>query len=360
MHTTAARRTAPERPVPARHSPSPATVPRIASCWSSLHLVIHLFTRSFPVTPVTQITQVTSVALVTLVTSADPLAVPRPYSRPLVLLTGGHRISGVAHRAQQRALELRVDLLPQLADMHVHHVGLRVEMVVPDILQQHGARDYLIRVPHEVLEQLEFARLQRNLAVSARDLARQRIHMQVADNERRFVIDALRAPVQGIDAREQLAEGEGFGQIVISAAAQSPDSIVDLGQRTQNQNWRALAGFAQHLDDGEAVDVTGEHAIHDDDIIRLARRQEHPVAPGGGMIGGMAGFLQAFDDELRDPLIVFDQQDLQLRSPSGPSAALGAVTRAFSARFICRRPRIFTLNSSRYRYMTGVVNSVRA
>jgi hypothetical protein len=35
----------------------------------------------------------------------------------------------------QRTIETFVDLLAQSADMHVNHVGLRVEMVLPNIFQ---------------------------------------------------------------------------------------------------------------------------------------------------------------------------------------------------------------------------------
>ncbi len=107
---------------------------------------------------------------------------------------------------------------------------------------------------------------------AAGHLARHRIHVQVADHERRFVIDALRAPMQGVNARQQLAEGKGLGQVVVAAAAQAAYPVVDFRQRAQYQDRRALAGLAQHLDDGESIDISRQHPIHDDHIIRLARQ----------------------------------------------------------------------------------------
>ncbi len=120
--------------------------------------------------------------------------------------------------------------------------------------------------------------------------------------------------MQRVEARQQLAEGEGLGQVVIAAAAQAADAVIDLGQRAQDQNRRALAGLAQHLDDGQAVDVARQHAVHDDHIIGLAGGEKHAVPAVGRMIGGMAGFLQAFDDELADAFVVLDQQDLHVGS----------------------------------------------
>src|SRR5688572_21630606 len=65
-------------------------------------------------------------------------------------------VAGATHRVQQRALESLVDGGAQPADVHVDHVGLRVEMQVPDGLEQHGAGHYLAGVAGQVFEQLEF------------------------------------------------------------------------------------------------------------------------------------------------------------------------------------------------------------
>ena len=40
----------------------------------------------------------------------------------------------------QLRLEALVDLAAQAADMGFHHIGLRIEMEVPDLLQQHGVK----------------------------------------------------------------------------------------------------------------------------------------------------------------------------------------------------------------------------
>jgi hypothetical protein len=125
--------------------------------------------------------------------------------------------------------------------------------------------------------------------------------------ERDFRIDGLCAAMQRVKAREQLAEGERLGQIIIAAAAQPPDAVIDLRQSAQNQYGSALARFAQHLDDGETVDIPRQHAIHDDHIVGLARGEEHAVAAVARVIRGMTGLLQALDHELADPLVILDQ-----------------------------------------------------
>ena len=126
--------------------------------------------------------------------------------------------------------------------------------------------------------------------------------------------------MQCVKAREQLAEGEGLGQIIIAAAAQPADAVVDLRQSAQNQYGSALARFAQHLDDGETVDVSRQHPVHDDHIVGFACREEHAVAAVARVIRGVAGLLQALDHELADPLVVLDQQNFHVAPPSGGTA----------------------------------------
>ena len=60
------------------------------------------------------------------------------------------------------SLESLVDLGAQARDMDVDDIGLRVEVIVPDILEQHGAGHDMAGIAHEIFEQLEFARLQQD------------------------------------------------------------------------------------------------------------------------------------------------------------------------------------------------------
>jgi len=90
--------------------------------------------------------------------------------------------------------------------MHVNHIGLRVEMIVPDMFEQHGAGDDLALMFHQKLQQFEFTRLKRNFNVTAKGAARQQINFQI------------RNPVAGLDcigtdaAVEAFHPGQKFGK----------------------------------------------------------------------------------------------------------------------------------------------------
>src|SRR5690348_10452041 len=68
-------------------------------------------------------------------------------------------VTDAADRTHQLRAEPLVDLGAQAADMGFDHAGLRIEMEIPDILEQHGAGDDPAFAAHQVFEQPEFLRL---------------------------------------------------------------------------------------------------------------------------------------------------------------------------------------------------------
>src|SRR5689334_13514098 len=58
----------------------------------------------------------------------------------------GEAIAGAADGMQQRPVEPLVDLLAQAADVGVDQAGVRIEPVVPQLLQHHGAGDDAVLV----------------------------------------------------------------------------------------------------------------------------------------------------------------------------------------------------------------------
>ena len=54
-------------------------------------------------------------------------------------------------------------------------------MVVPHMLEQHGAGDDLVGVLHQVFEQAELARLQHDLVAGAGDPVGQAVELEIGD-----------------------------------------------------------------------------------------------------------------------------------------------------------------------------------
>src|SRR5205807_3870405 len=67
-------------------------------------------------------------------------------------------VTGASHGVQQGAVEIPIDLLAQPADVNVDDVGLRVEMIVPDMFEQHRSGDDVAGIAHQIFEKAKFAR----------------------------------------------------------------------------------------------------------------------------------------------------------------------------------------------------------
>src|SRR5437660_1467088 len=83
-----------------------------------------------------------------------------------VLLRSADTIPDTAHCVDQRIGLLAVDLAAQTPDIDVDDVRGRIEMQVPDVLQQHRARHDVPLVAQQIFEQLELARQQGDLAAA--------------------------------------------------------------------------------------------------------------------------------------------------------------------------------------------------
>src|SRR5664280_497311 len=80
-------------------------------------------------------------------------------ARKSLLRVVTQHVSSAAHGMQQRRVEISVDFGPQPRHVDVDNVGLRIEVIVPDVLEQHSAGHHLAGVLHQIFEQAKLARL---------------------------------------------------------------------------------------------------------------------------------------------------------------------------------------------------------
>ena len=87
----------------------------------------------------------------------------------------GTRIGGICLQTVARTplrldrtnSERPIDLLPEVFDVDVNHIGATVVGEVPDVLDQIHPRQDLARVPHEVLDEGELLRAQVDSRIAA-------------------------------------------------------------------------------------------------------------------------------------------------------------------------------------------------
>ena len=103
---------------------------------------------------------------------------------------------------------LEIHFPPKSSDVHIDHVVERrgARSLFPDITRQRFARYHLSLIPHEELEELEFADGEIDRLRGSQHLARDEIHFQIADRKPRR-IGYTTAANQRTNARE-LAPGD--------------------------------------------------------------------------------------------------------------------------------------------------------
>src|SRR5262249_3446252 len=94
-------------------------------------------------------------------------------------VVGAQGVAEAADGPQQPRLHV-VDLASQVAQVRLDDVGLAVEVVLPDVVQDLLLRQHAFRVEQEVAQQAELGRRQVDLAPRPPDLVPVLVHLEVA------------------------------------------------------------------------------------------------------------------------------------------------------------------------------------
>src|ERR1700745_2102426 len=113
-----------------------------------------------------------------------------------------------AYGMDQWLPEPLVDLAPQAANVRLDDRRLRIEMELPDVLQQHGARNHAPRIAHQILQELELLRLHVDSLAGPGDASLQKIELQVGDAQERLDFGRRRSPRESVYACQQLGESK--------------------------------------------------------------------------------------------------------------------------------------------------------
>src|SRR5581483_6833195 len=152
-------------------------------------------------------------------------------------------IAGAAHGMEQRLRESVIDLASQAADVCLHNSRLRIEVELPHVLQKHGAGHDTPSVAHQVLQKLEFLRLQLNSLTAPCHASLQEIEFQIGDLEEGWNFSQRSAARQCIHPSIELGERNRLDGEIISARRETLDTIIDAAKRGKKQ-YRGLHASA--------------------------------------------------------------------------------------------------------------------
>src|SRR5687768_2121147 len=216
-------------------------------------------------------------------------------------------VSRAADRMEEPRLAIGFELPSQVGDEDLDRVRDRERVVAPDLVEQLLARDHQALVAHEVLEQLELALRELDLALAARDLVRVGVEHQVGDPQRGH--PARRAPAQQrAHAGQQLLSLERLDQVVVGADVQALDARLERVARGQHEDRDLVAVVAQAPRDVDPVEP-GEAEVEHDQVGQEGVRLLEPLDAVAGQLDLVALHAQRALQDLGDLLVVLDDED---------------------------------------------------
>jgi hypothetical protein len=166
-------------------------------------------------------------------------------------------------------LGVGLELLAEDGDGHIDGAGLEIATLAEDVLEELGARDDTILVAVEPADDADLARGEGDAVVAAHDDHAREIDDGAVDLDFVEGVAGGGAAAEDADAGEELAGGEGFGDVVVGAFHEAADLVVLGAARGEHEDGSARTGGAEAAADLHAVE-SGEHQIEDDEIERIA------------------------------------------------------------------------------------------
>src|SRR5689334_18841789 len=141
-------------------------------------------------------------------------------TRERIARSGCEHVARASNSVQERLFEPVVQLAAEPADVDVDDVGARIEVIVPDLLEQHGAGYDPPFVASEIFEKQILSRLEVQLLAVALHRARERIDFEIADREAviRRIYARFAPAQQGVHAGQQVGEGTRLHQIIVGTS----------------------------------------------------------------------------------------------------------------------------------------------
>src|SRR5260370_24941218 len=102
-----------------------------------------------------------------------------------VLVRSTETVPDTTHRMDQRIGLLTVDLAAHTPDIDIDNIRRRIEMKIPDVLQQHRPGHNAAFVPDQIFHQLEFPRKKKNVLAAPAGASRHQVDREVADTRDR-------------------------------------------------------------------------------------------------------------------------------------------------------------------------------
>src|SRR5690242_3858366 len=216
-------------------------------------------------------------------------------------------VTGTATRVQQRFVRTGIDLATETIDINLDQIREGIELLIPNVLGNFGTAHNAAGIASEKFEESVFLRGHRDWLSRTRDILAAGVNDEIGEDNLLGLQSSCPAQ-QGPDARQEFLELERLGEVIIRAAVEPADAVLDGVSRGQHENGQALTGVAELLADGQAVGRRN-HDVEDGEIVGVDGCVVERLAAGRDNVDSVGLLAQTFGDEPSDSGIIFRQQN---------------------------------------------------
>lgn len=196
---------------------------------------------------------------------------------PAGLSLSRQHIALAPYRVNQLGLKAGVNLAAQATDLNINHIRLWIKTIIPYRFEQHGAGHHVACVLHHMDKQTIFARLQIDKFAATLYLAADQIKRQIPYSQLLNGIVTAGPPDQRLDPGDQLGKGKGFCEVIIAARFEATNAFVHARQGAEHQHRRLVAQRAQCGKNRQAIYISRQHPVQDNNIPLLFTGASHAV-----------------------------------------------------------------------------------
>ncbi len=205
--------------------------------------------------------------------------------------------------------------------MHIHRAQFDVAVLSPDIVEQPFAAEHPAGMLEEMPQQAKLGRAERHGLAAALHLVADSVHLDIGIEQRLTGERRADAAQHRRHPRNQLARGEGLGDIIVCPGLQPTHPIFLLAARGEHDDRHirrvgTAAQLAAQFDARQPLD----HPVEQDDVGQFLLHPQQRFLAIGGMADGEPLSAEMPDDEFRQRGIVLDQKHIGLGHAVGPYA----------------------------------------
>jgi hypothetical protein len=174
----------------------------------------------------------------------------------MVGLAFAEDIANSTQGLDERIASGRIDLSAESVDVDIHDIGVGLDAHAPDLGEEHGPGDDPTSMSAKILQERKLLRTEVKDLTGASGSPPDEIKLDIEDAEaRRIFLRGLAAADEISQAREQLCNGEGLGEVVVATLFEATNAIIDGATCGEDEHGSRHTGAAEIKDEIDSVAV---------------------------------------------------------------------------------------------------------